>query len=146
MGRTAHVRRDLCRCEKGVRSTPLQLLFTDLELLDERAILVDVLLGEIIEQAAALADHFQQPAAAVVILGILLEVWRERINVLGENGDLYFRAPRVVRRLAELRRKLLLLLFCNWHIVSNDSARMNVAATSRYERPGDHVLRPHIRA
>ena len=77
----------------------------------------------------------------MVVLGIFLEVRGERIDLLGEDGDLYFRAPRVVRRFAELCSELLLHLFCNWHRVNNDSARMNAAATSRYKRPGSHVPR-----
>jgi len=116
-------------------------LFADIKLLNELAVLGDVLLGEIIEQAPALTDHLQQPTAAVVVFGIFLEVRGEGIDLLGEDGDLYFRAPRIVRRFAELCSELLLCFFCNWHRVNNDSARMNAAATSRYERPGSHVPR-----
>lgn len=107
-------------------------LLAYIELLNERAVFVDVFLREIIEQAPSLADHLQQPTASVVVLGIFLEVRCERIDLLGEDSDLDFRAPRIVRRLAELCSKLLLHLFGNWHRVYNDSARMNAAATSRY--------------
>jgi|SRR5665213_1975833 len=91
-------------------------LLADIKLLNELAVFGDVLLCEIIEQAPALADHHEQPAAAVVILGIFLEVRCEGIDLLCEDSDLYFRAPRVVRRFAELRSELLLCFFGNWHV------------------------------
>lgn len=116
-------------------------LLADIELLNERAVFGDVLLGEVIEQAPALADHHEQAAAAVMILGIFLEVRGEGIDLLGEDGDLYFRAPRVVRRFAELRSKLLLCFFCNWHQYLKIAPLKNAAETSRYKRPGSHVPR-----
>jgi hypothetical protein len=91
-------------------------LFTDIEFLDKRAIFIEILLRQIIEQTAALTNHLQQPAAAVMIFGILLEMRCERIDVFGEDGDLDFRAPRVIRRFAEFRSKLLLLFLGYWHV------------------------------
>jgi hypothetical protein len=91
-------------------------LFADFKLLNERAIFIDVLLGEIIEKAPSLTDHLQQSATTMVILGIFCEMGCERINIFGENCDLDFRAPRIVRRFAEFRSKLLLLFFGNWHV------------------------------
>ena len=92
-----------------------KLLLTDIELLNEGAVLVHVLLCEIIEQAATLADHLEQPAAAMVVLRIFLEVRSERVDVGGEDRDLYFRAPGVVRCFAKFRGKLTGRLFRNWH-------------------------------
>jgi hypothetical protein len=123
--------------EHSVLST--QNLLADIELLNELAVFGDVLFGEIIEQAAALADHLQQPAATVVVLGIFLEVRGEGIDLFGKDRNLDFRAPRVVRRFAELCSELLLHLFGNRHVLSYDSARMNAATTSRYKRPGSQV-------
>ena len=77
----------------------------------------------------------------MVILRIFLEVRSEGIDVLGENGDLYFCTSRVIRRFAELCSELLFLFFCNWHDFYVIAPLKNAAATSRYQRPGSHVPR-----
>ena len=64
------------------------LLLTDAELGDDGTIALDVLLHEVVEQAAALTDHLVQAAAGVVILRVDLEVLGELVDALGENGDL----------------------------------------------------------
>ena len=43
-------------------------LLTQAELGDDRAVTVDVLLGQIVQQAAALTDHHEKAAAGVVVL------------------------------------------------------------------------------
>ena len=44
---------------------------------------------EVLEEAAALTDHLQQPATTMMVLGVRLEVAREVIDTLGENSDLH---------------------------------------------------------
>ena len=90
-------------------------LLANIQLLNQRAVFIQVFFGEIIEQTAALADHFEQTAAAMMVLRIFFEVRREGIDVLGENRDLDFRAARVVGRFAIFRGKLGFFIFCYWH-------------------------------
>ena len=59
-----------------------------LQLLGHRLIPRQVRLVEIIQQAAALADHLQQAAPGTVVLEILLQMLGEMINALGQKGDL----------------------------------------------------------
>lgn len=71
---------------------PQHLLLTDIQLLDQAAITRDVLLREIIKEAAALAYHLQKSTLAVMVLRVLLEVWGQGVDVGGQEGDLYLRA------------------------------------------------------
>ena len=77
-------------------------LLTYIELLDESPVFIDVLLREIIEQAAALADHLEQTTASVMVLRIFRKVRRERVYISGEDCDLYLCAPGIVWRFAKL--------------------------------------------
>ena len=66
----------------------MRTLLTDTQLGDEGTIALDVLLGQIVQQAAALTDHLVQAPAAVVVVGVYLQVLGELIDPLGEDGDL----------------------------------------------------------
>ena len=67
-----------------------------LELLCNRLIAGQVGLMEIIQQPAALADHFQQTAPGAVVLDVLLQMLSQVINPLGQKGNLYVRRPSVL--------------------------------------------------
>ena len=47
---------------------------------DERQIAVGVPALEVVKQLATAADHAQQPTAAVMVLGVLLEMRRQLID------------------------------------------------------------------
>ena len=64
-------------------------LVPEAKLLDERSIRRQVASLGVREQPAAGADHLQQPAAAVMVLGVRPEVLGEGINPLGEQRYLY---------------------------------------------------------
>src|SRR5690349_7833507 len=49
-------------------------LLTNAELVDDRAVALDVHLLEVVEEAAATSDEFQEAAAGVVVLRVRLEV------------------------------------------------------------------------
>ena len=66
-----------------MHTTLFSNLLTDTQLGDQGTIALDVLLHEIIEQAAALTDHLVQAAAGVVVLRVLLEVLGELSDALG---------------------------------------------------------------
>ena len=86
------------KCERRVvrmHTTLFSNLLTDTQLGDQGTIALDVLLHEIIEQAAALTDHLVQAAAGVVVLRVLLEVLGELSDALGEDSDLNLRRTGV---------------------------------------------------
>ena len=64
-------------------------LVPEAKLLDERPVSRQVASLEVGQQPAAGPDHLQQPAAAVMILGVGSEVIGEGVDPLGEQGHLY---------------------------------------------------------
>ena len=70
-------------------------LFAQAQALDELGIAVRVLVLEVVQQAAAAADHLEQAAAGVVILGVGLEMAGEIVDAGGQQGDLDFRGSGI---------------------------------------------------
>ena len=68
----------------------------ELELLGNRLVPSQILAVEIIQQAAALADHHEQTAAGAVIFHIALEMLGEVVNPFGQKGDLHIRGAGVL--------------------------------------------------
>jgi hypothetical protein len=66
-------------------------LVTETQLLDELAIRLDVRSPQIIQQSAALAYHFQEATATVMVLAMLAEMIREVIDALGQYRNLDLR-------------------------------------------------------
>src|SRR5690242_18266478 len=54
------------------------------EPLPDRAVAIDVLLGQVLQQPAAAADQQQQPAAAVVVVFVHLQVLGQVVNPPGQ--------------------------------------------------------------
>src|SRR5690349_18968438 len=67
---------------------PRQVSPAQTEALDQRAVAVDVHLGQVVQQTAATADHQQKTTAGVVVVLVLLEVLREVGDALAQQGDL----------------------------------------------------------
>src|SRR3984885_12307172 len=65
------------------------------ELLDHRAVPVDVFALQVVQQAPAAADKQQQPAAAVVVVLVHLEVLGQVADPLGQQRDLDLRRAGV---------------------------------------------------
>src|SRR4029453_5219438 len=63
----------------------------DSELIRQDAVSLRVLLSEIFQKSATLADEHEQAAARVVILLMGLEVVGQPVDTLGQEGDLPFR-------------------------------------------------------
>ena len=84
-GRRPRARKD---GEKGPPSSPCFLLLTNTQLGDEGTIALDVLLGQIVQEAAALTDHLIEAPAAVVVVDMDLQVLGELVDPLGEDSDL----------------------------------------------------------
>ena len=68
----------------------------NLEFFCNRLIAGQVGLVEIIQQTAALSDHFQQTAPGAVVLDVLLQMLSQVINSLGQKGDLHVGGPCVL--------------------------------------------------
>ena len=64
-------------------------LLSEMQLFEDRTIAIDVLLLEIVEKISSVTDHLQHTAAAVVVLGVLLEMLIELVDSRGKNRDLY---------------------------------------------------------
>src|SRR5208337_5617171 len=59
-------------------------LAANAEALPDRAIAIDVLLGQVLQQPAAAADQQQQPAAAVVVMLMHLKVLGQVVDPPGQ--------------------------------------------------------------
>ena len=68
----------------------------DVQLRNDGTIALDVLLGQVVEQAAALTDHLVHAKTAVVVIGMTLQMLGELKDALGKNGDLDFGRTGVV--------------------------------------------------
>ena len=68
------------------------LLLTQLELLGDRLVTAHVGVRQIIQQAAALADHQQEATAGAVVFLVGLEMFRQMVDALGEQRDQIGRA------------------------------------------------------
>src|SRR2546430_9683050 len=97
------------------------------ELVDELPIAFQVHALQVLQQAAALADHFQKSALPVVVLGVRPEVIGEAVDPLGDHRDLDrggALAPAGFPELpARLRLAYLLSRSLNYRIATSLEAR-----------------------
>jgi hypothetical protein len=87
-------------------------LFPQLELFRDRLVPARVRAMEIIQQAAALADHHEQSTAGTMVLLVLLQVLGEVVDPLREQRDLHVGRTGVLRMQPEILNHLRL----NFHI------------------------------
>ena len=80
---------------KNLHTLQKRKLLTDAELGNNRTVALDVVFGHIVQQAAALTNHFEQTLTAVIVLLVHLQVLGELVNALGEDGDLHLRRAGV---------------------------------------------------
>src|SRR3954462_3379237 len=71
-------------------------LLADAQPFDQLLVPAGVLALEVVEQPAPLADELEQPAPRVVVLLVGLEVLRELVDPLREQGHLHLRRPGVL--------------------------------------------------
>ena len=69
-------------------AVPGDFLLADAEPLDQLGVAVGVLALQVVEQAAALADQLQEPAAGVMILDVCLEMFGQVVDAFAEERDL----------------------------------------------------------
>ena len=94
-------------------------LVAESEALYERLVAAEVLVPEILEQAAALTYHDEETAAAVEVLLVDLHVLGQLADARREDGDLNFRGAsvRLVRLVLFDDRLFLILLYHTYHSV-----------------------------
>ena len=73
-----------------------QKLVAQLELLGDCRVPFHVRVMKIIQQAAALADHHQQPATRAVVFFVALQMFGQMVDTLGEQRDLHVRGTGVL--------------------------------------------------
>lgn len=90
------------------------LLVAEPKFLDDLPISGQVRSPHVVEEPAALADHLQQPSAAVMVLLVCPEVIREVVDPIRQDRDLDARAASVgAMRLVLLDRRC----FLQCHVV-----------------------------
>ena len=73
------------------RKSPLRapkLLLAQVQLLDDRAVTLDIDLLQVAKKVSSVADHLQHAAAAVVVLVVGLEVLGKSVDAMGKDRDL----------------------------------------------------------
>ena len=88
-------------------------LLAQAQLGDQRTITLDILFLQVSQQIAAAADHLQQPAIAVLIVLVGLQVLVQMIDARGEQRDLNLGGTGVVLAQAAGRNNLLFALHGN---------------------------------
>lgn len=88
----------------GQTQGPNQLLVT-----------IGVKLDQVVEQAAALTDHFQKSTAGVVVPKVLLEVGSQLGDFFGQESHLHFWRTRVSLALGVALHNCLLVGFGQCH-------------------------------
>ena len=81
---------------RGADCSPIKrFLLTDIQLSDQSAVAVDVLLLQVSQHGTALTNHLQQAAAGVVVLLVNLQVLGELLDAGGQNCNLNLRGTGV---------------------------------------------------
>src|ERR1035437_3396889 len=93
-------RKQVARRKKLASSCCLSLascswLFTESEFVDDFLVAFAIGVGEVFQQAVALADHLEKAAARREVLLVTLEMLGKFRDPLGEQGDLDFRRAGV---------------------------------------------------
>jgi hypothetical protein len=70
-------------------------LFAQLQFFRDVLITTQINVLQIIEQATALADHYQQPATRAVIFFVRLQMFRQMVDAMREQRNLHVRRTRV---------------------------------------------------
>ena len=89
---------------------PLALL-AQVQLLDDRAVTLDIDLLQVAQKVSSVADHLQHAAAAVVVLVVALEVLGQGVDAMRQDRDLNLRGAGVTLMGGVLRNDSLLFFF-----------------------------------
>ena len=97
-------------------------LLTELQFLGDGDVAAGIGFVEIIQQAAAAADHLEQPAAGAVVLHVLLQMLSEVVDPLREQSNLNVGAPGIFL----VHPKLFNCLVLNFHTVRIQNKRIRL--------------------
>ena len=92
-------------------TTRRRLLATKSEFADDRVILVDIAMTQIIEKLPTTRDELKQALARIIILLVYLEMLRQLVDALRKQCDLHLRRTRV-RSMRFVVGDYLLFKFC----------------------------------
>ena len=92
-------------------TTRRRLLATKSEFADDRVILVDITMTQIIEKLPTTRDQLEQALARIIILLVYLEMLRQLVDALRKQCDLHLRRTRV-RSMRFVVGDYLLFKFC----------------------------------
>src|SRR3954471_8997267 len=95
--------------------TPMGLA-AQAELADQRAVALEILRLEVVEEPPAAPDQHEQPAARMVVVLVGPQMLREVIDAARQQRDLHLGGARVVRVLAETLDDLALVLLGQRHV------------------------------
>jgi len=106
------------RENKGGGDFRPETLFSDSQPLDQTSISLEILSLEVIEKPPPLAYQLEEPPAGMVVLDMDLEMFREVINALAQQGNLHLRRAGIFVMEFELPNDFLSLLLSNPHASS----------------------------
>ena len=86
-------------------------LLAQVQLLDDRAVTLDIDLLQVAKKVSSVADHLQHAAAAVVVLVVGLEVLGQSVDAMGKDRDLNLGRTGVALMGGVLRNDSLLFFF-----------------------------------
>jgi len=101
-----------------VSTLPKRELSAQAEALDDFAVTLDVLVADVIEKRAALIDQFDQTAAGVMILLVLMEVASEVFDSRAKQRDLNLWRTRITAGELMFGNNLLFLFCAQGHVYS----------------------------
>ena len=86
-------------------------LLSEVQLVDDRAVTLDVGLLEVAEKVSSVADHLLKSATAVVVLVVVLEVFCKILDPVSKERDLYLGRTCVALMSSVLLNDCLLFVF-----------------------------------
>lgn len=98
--------------EKTLSNQVSRKLLADAQLGDDSLVALGIVLLQIVQQTATLADHHEKTAAGRMVLLVRAEMIVQLADALAKNSDLHFGASRVIRVGGVLRDDVGLLLSC----------------------------------
>ena len=105
----------IMRWEQGAKccSAPCSrvALLTQVQLLDDRAVTLDIDLLQVAQKVSSVTNHLQHAAAAVMVLVVGLEVLGQRVDAMGKDRDLNLGGTGVALMGGVLRNNGLLFFF-----------------------------------
>jgi len=70
-------------------------LATEAELVDQRAVMLDVAILHVVQHAPATPDHHQKSTTTVMVLGMRLQMLGQAVDAIRQEGNLHIGRPRV---------------------------------------------------